>query len=134
MRTRWIALALAAGLIAAGPAQAGSEHDEHADDERVEHFEGKEVENREEAVTILREYNARLEDRLAGQLTPKTMTAIHEMSYTMENALAELDGDLDGAAQSLERMHLSSERMETDAVKRHARAYLHVMPKVLDAQ
>jgi len=137
MRTRWIALALAAGLMAAGPAQAGSESgDDHGNDhdERVEHYAGKEVESKQAAVKILRTYNARLEKRIGGELTPETMNAIHKMSYTMENALAKLDGDLDGAAQSLERMHLSSERMETDAVKRHAQAYLHVMPKVLEAQ
>lgn len=139
MRTRWIALALAAGLMAAGPARAGSESgDDHGDDDheddRVEHYAGKEVESKQAAVKILHTYNARLEERLAGDLSPKTMTAIHEMSYTMENALAKLDGDLDGAAQSLERMHLASERLEKDAVQRHARAYLHVMPKVLDAQ
>jgi len=135
MQARWIALALAAGIMAAGPAQAGDDHDhDHGEEERVEHFEGKEVGSKQEAVTILRDYNARLEDKLSGELTPEKMNSIHKISYTMENALAKLDGDLDGAAQSLERMHLASERMETDAVKRHAQAYLHVMPSVLDAQ
>ncbi|SDF88728.1 hypothetical protein SAMN05216241_10334 [Limimonas halophila] len=132
MQARWIALALAAGIMAAGPAQAGSGHDDdHGHDDRVEHYEGKKIESREQAVEALRSVNAKLDELLAGELTPQTMNTVHKISYTMENALPYLHSNTDSAAKSLEKMHLASERMEAEAVKTNGEAYLKDLRTIL---
>lgn len=106
----------AATALATVPAQA--------DEERVEHYQGKPAANLEQAVRNLREYNRKLEQRLSQELTGEDMHEIHKLSYTLENALKRLDADLDRIADVLEGMHLASERGDRDAVEDNARTYL----------
>ncbi|MEF8833363.1 MAG: DUF6746 family protein [Halofilum sp. (in: g-proteobacteria)] len=84
----------------------------------VEHYSGKKSENLEQAMTNLREYNERLADLLAkDELTNDDLARIHKLSYTLENALARIDKDLDTMAEVLETVHLASERGEVDKVR-----------------
>lgn len=84
----------------------------------VDHYSGKEAKNLEQAMTNLREYNQRLADLLAkDELSNDDLATIHRLSYTLENALARIDTDLDTMAEVLETVHLASERGETDKVR-----------------
>lgn len=84
----------------------------------VDHYSGKEAKNLEQAVTNLREYNQRLADLLAkDELSNDDLAKVHRLSYTLENALARIDEDLDTMAADLEAVHLASERGETDTVR-----------------
>ena len=52
------------------------------------------------------------------------MGKIHEMTYSMENALKILEGSLKITQRNLEELHLSSERMETEKTKIYGKLYL----------
>jgi len=137
MRTSWgmlAASALTSGLLITGGALASGEEDhshDHEHEERAEHYEGKEIENRSQAVETLKAVNGKLQTWLSGELTSQRMTKIHQISYTMENALPYLNGDTETASEHLEGMHLASERMEAGAVKTHGDAYLHTVRELL---
>lgn len=95
----------------------------HAD-ERPEHFEGKSAENLEQALANLAEANAELEERLGGDLSDEDMARIHELSYTMENALQHIQQDTESLAVTLEEIHLASERMDRSTVESQGPKYL----------
>jgi len=104
-----------------------SEHDH--DHERAEHFEGKEAKTYDEAVSNMKEANSRLEELLAkDELTGEDFYKIHRMSYTMENALKvireESEGDFQDVAESLESVHLASEKRDAETVRQEGKNYL----------
>lgn len=106
---------LALGLIMLGPAGAAE----------VEHYEGKSSRNMEEALSNLAEYNRKLERILDKEnLEPADMERIHQLTYTLEKALARINSELTDVAATLEQVHLNSERQEREAVNRHGRKYL----------
>ena len=54
--------------------------------ETVEHFEGKNAESLEEAVTNFKLYNQRLESLLKkDSMSADDVTKVHELTYTLEN-------------------------------------------------
>lgn len=96
-----------------------------ADDDRPEHFEGERSETLEQALDNLREYNARLSAIVErDELTAAEMAEIHELSYTLENALERIDDEVDELAEVLEEVHIASEEMNRDTVRKQAPAYL----------
>ncbi|SHE89216.1 hypothetical protein SAMN02745148_01347 [Modicisalibacter ilicicola DSM 19980] len=96
-----------------------------ADEERPEHFAGESAETLEQAVTNFSEYNQRLEELLNQELTPERMAKIHELSYTLENALAKIDEEVDLMSVLLEDMHLASESADPRTTKNAGKAYLN---------
>jgi hypothetical protein len=98
----------------------------------VDHFEAKESKTLKEAVANFSEYNSKLEKVLEGELTPVAMNEIHELTYTIENALAKINEEFDELALTLEEIHLSSERMETDKVREYGEQYLDTSRKVIE--
>jgi len=105
-----------------------------ADEGRVQHYEPKPAPNLAQAVKNLREYNAILDDLLSQELTPETMDKIHQVSYTLENALKRVDKDLDSIANVLEGMHLASESMKPEDVKNFGNSYLKGIRTVVSEQ
>lgn len=106
---------LAAGLFFAAPVQASD----------VDHYEGKSAENLEQAVNNLRQYNQRLESILAKEdLTAEDLGKVHQLSYTLENALQRINKDLATIAGDLEAVHQASERNDADTVRSSGRKYL----------
>ncbi|MDK8462412.1 DUF6746 family protein [Marinobacter sp. SS13-12] len=99
--------------------------------EEVEHFEGKESANLKEAVVNFSEYNRKLEKVLAGDLTPEAMNEIHQLTYTLENALGKINEQFDGLAETLEEIHLASERADTEAVASNGESYLETSRTVI---
>ncbi len=111
-------------LIAAGTVQA---------DERVDHFEGLPAETLTEAVENFAEYNDRLEAVLnRGELSPADLAEVHELTYTLENALEKINTEFTALADTLEEVHLASESSDPDTVATRGRAYLGTARTVVD--
>ena len=126
------AAALAFALLPAMPALAGSEHeDQHDDENQAEHFEGLPAETDQQARENLREYNAKLKTLLnQDKLSPSNLGEIHRISYTLENAIAQLEPEVDWIAKYLEEVHLASERGDAETVRKKGRAYLAASSKL----
>ena len=107
---------LAVSLVVAGGAVA--------DDDRPDHFKGLASPDLQTAVANFSEYNNRLEKAMSGELTEADMQAIHQLTYTLENALEKINDDLEELAETLEEVHLASETNNRDELKKVALAYL----------
>lgn len=94
----------------------------HATD--VKHFKGEKPETMAEAIAIIEKYNAQLEGRIQYELTPYTMAEIHQMTYSLENALEFIDDHLDQTQENLEKVHIASETMDTETVQNKGKEYL----------
>lgn len=93
--------------------------------ERVDHFKGLPAHTLEEAVQHFSEYNRKLHGRLdQDTLTATDMAKIHELTYTLENALAKISEELTLLAETLEALHVASERADHKGVRTHGRVYL----------
>lgn len=125
MKKSLVALALVATLAFVPTAFASGAG------EKYEHFKGEPSETLPDAVKNFSEYNARLEAVLNGEVTDNAMHDVHELTYTLENALAKINEEFAALAATLEEIHLASERMDGDAVARHGRDYLTVSRQVV---
>ncbi|GGE64055.1 hypothetical protein GCM10011533_15620 [Streptosporangium jomthongense] len=113
--------AVAASLLFAVPAFA-SEGD---------HFKGKPANTLEQAVANFSEYNNRLEDMLAGELGLEAMNEVHQLTYTLENALKKLDDEIDELEDTLEKVHKASEHADPDTVRSAGKQYLSDSRKIV---
>ena len=94
-------------------------------DERPEHFEGAVVQGWEQAITILRDANLELQTLSEQQgLSHQDSARIHELSYTMENALAVLATQIKTSSDALEALHLSSETPNLEQTEMLQKQYL----------
>jgi hypothetical protein len=113
---RLLPLALASMLLAA-PALA--------QDDDFDHYEAVPSETLEEAVTNFREYNAKLAEVMAKEeLSDSDMERIHELTYTLEEALAKIAETVEGLPVMLENLHLASEARDTAKVRGVGQVYL----------
>ena len=111
-----LALTLAAGFLAQ-PALA--------DSERPEHYKGLPSETLEEAVKNFSEYNTKLETVLAAEdLDLAKLDEIHQLTYTLENALGKIKADLDTLSETLEAVHKASEHGDAETARREGAKYL----------
>ena len=102
-------------------------------EERPEHFEGKPAETLEQAVANLSEYNAKLAGLLAQEkLSPADLNKVHQLTYTLENALARINDEFDDLADTLETVHIASERADAETVKAQGRIYLDTAGQVIE--
>ena len=99
--------------------------------ERYEHFKGKAAKTLPDAVRNFSEYNAKLDAVLKGKVDDEAMHEVHELSYTLENALARINPELAALTDQLEAVHQASERLDRDAVLRHGRDYLAVSRQIV---
>lgn len=94
-----------------------------ADD--VDHYAAKPSNTLEEALTNFSEYNERMAEVLAQEdLDFNDMQEIHEMTYTIEVALAKIIEDSEALAVTLEEVHLASEGDNPAQLRENAEAYL----------
>jgi len=71
------------------------------------------------------EYNDRLGAIMEkDEVTPDDLDAIHQLTYTLENALARIDTEVEGMAVNLEEVHLASERLDRETLREHGPRYL----------
>lgn len=102
-----------------------------ADEKRPEHFKGKPAATLEQAIKNFTAYNHKLQGILASELTPEKMAEIHQLSYTLENALEKIDDEVDQLKDALEHVHLGSEHMDYNKVKQQGRLYLENAAKLI---
>ncbi|MBL1376924.1 DUF6746 family protein [Zobellella iuensis] len=93
---------------------------------RPDHYQGEPAETLEQAVANFSEYNAKLAELLAGELTPAALNEVHQLTYTLENALAKINEETATLAQTLEEVHIASESNQPQVVKDRGQAYLAV--------
>ncbi|WP_373053509.1 DUF6746 family protein [Thioalkalivibrio sp.] len=116
-------LTLAGTLVLALPVLA---------EDRPDHFQGKPSETVEEALAVLNEHNPRLEVLLAKDtLTPQEVGDVHQLTYTLENALETIANEHERVAELLEEVHLASEANDADTVRRSGREYLERSQKLI---
>lgn len=102
-------------------------------DERPEHFEGKPAPTLEQAVVNFSEYNVKLAELLAQEtLTAQDLHEIHQLTYTLENALAKINEEFAGLANTLEAIHIASESNDPELLRVKGRAYLDTAGKVIE--
>lgn len=99
--------------------------------ERVDHFEGDSAATWSEAITLLNKANQELAQiAKTGQLSHQDSARIHQLSYSMENALATLSAQLNTTSQVLEQLHLSSETPELGQTKQLQQLYLETVAPI----
>lgn len=100
--------------------------------ERPEHFEGKPAETLDQAVANFSEANGKLAAILEeDKLGPEELHEVHQLTYTLENALEKIRDDLSGLAEVLEEVHVASETMDVETVKDKGEEYLDTSRKVV---
>lgn len=102
-------------------------------EERPDHFQGKKAESLGQAVAYLEVYGERLEDILEkDELSASDMAEVHQLTYTLENALQTVRESLKGTAATLEEVHLASETMDKETVKERGRRFLSDIDTLID--
>jgi len=116
-RTQWIA-AICLFVGAAGVTAS----------ERPAHFKGQQAHSLAEAVTLLSENNQKLAALVAkNQLTAEELLEVHQLTYTLENALQKIQTEMAGIATVLEEVHIASEKNDSATVKTRAQVYLETV-------
>ncbi|MCC6921603.1 MAG: hypothetical protein IT525_00840 [Nitrosomonas sp.] len=96
-----------------------------AADEQSGHFKGKPSETLEAALSNFTEYNDKLAAILKqDKLNPVDMQNIHELTYTLENALEKINASMIELAALLEAVHVGSESGDTAATQAEGARYL----------
>ncbi|MEQ9259112.1 MAG: hypothetical protein RIG84_08430 [Roseovarius sp.] len=101
-------------------------------DEAVSHYEPLPSETLEQAMENFVTHNRRMEELLTRDpLTVADMEEVHELTYTIEVALAKITEELEALAPVLEEVHLSSEGDNPARLKGVGTVYLE-QAKLLD--
>lgn len=95
-----------------------------ADEQRPDHYKGQQAASLTEAVALFRANNQKLQQLMQGELSPEAMVEIHQLTYTLENALEKIHSETTELKAVLEEVHLGSENMDFAKVKQHAARYL----------
>lgn len=96
-----------------------------ATDNRPAHFKGVASPDLVTALSNLTEYNQRLAEILKNkQLTPANMNDVHQLTYTLENALQRIEKEVEDMAEILERVHIASETAQPETVQTDGDKYL----------
>jgi len=92
---------------------------------RPEHFKGLPATTLTQAATNFSEANARLDALIKQEtLTVQDLRQVHQLTYTLENALRKISAELTALAGTLEAVHVASERADPVTVKTQGKAYL----------
>lgn len=103
-----------------------------ASDARPAHYKGEASPSWEVAVAHLSEYNERLAVLVnKEQLTGEDLAEVHQLTYTLENALERMEDELEAVAETLEKVHVASETNQPETVKKAGEKYLTDVKKVL---
>ncbi len=104
-----------------------------AADEQFQHYEPKPSETLEEAVQNLSEYNKLMTEVLnRSELSGDDMEQIHQLTYTLEVALAKITEEMSGVAATLEEVHLASEERNEAKLRGNAEVYLETTGTVVE--
>lgn len=94
-------------------------------DSNPSHFKGEPAETLNQAMANFSEYNQRLAELLAqDELDIADLGTIHELTYTLENALEKIQEEVNAMAEALEEVHLGSETGDFERVNSNGAIYL----------
>lgn len=94
-------------------------------DDSPGHYSGKPAQTLEQARVLLLQHNQELSALLkAESLSPVDLNTIHQLTYTLENALEKIANDVALAQTTLEALHKASETNAPQKVKALAKTYL----------
>lgn len=103
-----------------------------AAEEKSDHFKGKPSETLEAALSNFTEYNDKLSAILKqDKLSPVDMQHIHELTYTLENALEKINASMLELAVLLEAVHVGSESGDTAATQAEGARYLDMARQII---
>ncbi len=95
--------------------------------DRTSHYEPVSSNNLTEAMANFSNYNEKLASILRKKaLSVDAMEDIHQITYTLEEAIVVMRTELGALAETLEALHLSSEEHSPAATLKHGSAYLSV--------
>jgi len=115
----------ATAIMLGGLTQADAE-------EGMSHYAAHPSETLAEAVENFVTYNDKVQDVLAREdLSVADMEEIHQLTYTLEIALAKINDELGALPEALEEVHLASERDDPARLRALAKRYLE-QAEVLD--
>lgn len=111
-----ILLTVLTGMIWASSANA---------DDEYRHFPSIAAPNTVTALANLAKYNQSLQAITSqSSISPEDMVKIHELTYTLENAVHRLQQDLNEIADELEKVHKASEVLDSKVIKDAGSKYL----------
>ena len=100
--------------------------------EEAGHFEGKPSETLEAALSNFSEYNNKLSEILnKEELSPLDMQNIHELTYTLENALKKINEDMIALADLLEVVHVNSESGDAMSTQSEGLRYVDIARQII---
>jgi len=89
------------------------------------HFKGEQAATLSEAMSLLSEKNKQLAQMVSKDtLALKEVGEIHQMTYSMENALKKIKSELKSIEALLEEVHQASEHNEPKKIIDHSKQYL----------
>ena len=101
----------------------------------VDHYAPKKSETLAEAVANFAEYNGLLAEVLAkDELTGADMERVHELTYTLEVALAKINEHFSDLPVTLESLHLASEARNAAKVRGVGEVYLETADTVVPSE
>ena len=101
-------------------------------DDRPGHFRGEPSATLDEAFANLEKYNARLRDIIdKGEVQGDDFNQIHLLTYTLENALERIETELEMLEESLEEIHIGSERGEPGLIDDNVADYFSRADRLL---
>lgn len=96
-------------------------------EDRLDHYQGKPADTLEQAIANFAEGNRELRQLLEGKVSDADLARVHELSYTLENALGKMNKEMKVLAMLLEQVHLASETAKAETVQGSGRAYLEIV-------
>ncbi|QJD59727.1 hypothetical protein HG264_12835 [Pseudomonas sp. gcc21] len=101
--------------------------------ERPDHFKGEAAETLPQAVSNFSEYNEKLSALVEkDELTAAELHQVHELTYTLENALGKIQSELAELAETLEEVHVASEQSDAETVKTKGSEYLETSRQIVE--
>lgn len=100
--------------------------------EKPGHFKGKPAATLEQAISNFSEYNQKLSNILnQDNLSPQDMQQVHELTYTLENALNKINATMTELAETLEAVHVNSETGDAEGTKTEGIRYLDTANQII---
>lgn len=100
--------------------------------DRADHYAPQPSDTLEEALANFSEYNAIMAGIMAkDSLTPNDMEDVHQLTYTLEVALAKLIADSTALADQLEYVHQASEGSNAERLREYGLTYLETAQKIV---
>ncbi|MFC3121699.1 DUF6746 family protein [Agaribacter flavus] len=104
-------------------------------DEEYNHFPSLAAPDLKTAVCNLSAYNKKLDAiTTKSSLSTEDMLKVHELTYTLENALLQLQQDLKSMAADLEHVHKASERLDQKTIQDAGKNYRTAMAVLFASQ